>query len=85
MAPTDLAKVYKNSVLVIKTSKPFTKLVLKVSDVKYAVSMDVLTGGGSVSVDTNEKTVTWTGNATNELVLHASTGQVRVQKFAFTF
>ena len=85
VVPTDLAKVYKNSVLVIKTSKPFTKLVLKVSDVKYAVSMDVLTGGGSVSVDTNEKTVTWTGNATNELVLHASTGQVRVQKFAFTF
>ena len=85
VAPTDLAKVYKNSVLVIKTSKPFTKLVLKVSDVKYAVSMDVLTGGGSVSADTNEKTVTWTGTATNELVLHASAGQVRVQKFAFTF
>ena len=83
--PTDLAKVYKSSALVVKTTKSFTKLVLTVPEAKYAVGMTVITGGGAVTADATAKTVTWEGDATTELVLQASEGQVRVAKFAFTF
>ena len=83
--PTDLAKVYKSSALVVKTTKSFTKLVLTVPEAKYAVGMTVITGGGAVTADETAKTVTWEGDATTELVLQASEAQVRVSKFAFTF
>ena len=83
-APTDLVKVYKSSALVVKSTKPFNKLVLTVSDSKYAVGMTVLAGDGAVTADATAKTVTWEGEATTELVLQASEGQVRVSKFAFT-
>ena len=84
VAPTDLVKVYKSSALVVKSTKPFNKLVLTVSDSKYAVGMTVLAGDGAVTADGTAKTVTWEGEATTELVLQASEGQVRVSKFAFT-
>lgn len=84
VAPTDLVKVYKSSALVVKSTKPFNKLVLTVSESKYAVGMTVLAGGGAVTADATAKTVTWEGEATTELVLQASEGQVRVSKFAFT-
>ena len=85
VAPTDLAKVYKSSALVVKTTKSFTKLVLTIPEAKYAVGMTVLAGGGTVTADATAKTVTWEGSATTELVLQASEGQVRVAKFAFTY
>ena len=85
VAPTDLVKVYKSSALVVKSTKPFNKLVLTVSDSKYAVGMTVLAGDGAVTADGTAKTVTWEGEATTELVLQASEGQVRVSKFAFTY
>ena len=85
VAPTDLVKVYKSSALVVKSTKPFNKLVLTVSESKYAVGMTVLAGGGAVTADATAKTVTWEGEATTELVLQASEGQVRVSKFAFNY
>lgn len=85
VVPTDLAKVYKSSALVVKTTKSFTKLVLTVPETKYAVGMTVITGGGAVTADATAKTVIWEGDATTELVLQASEAQVRVSKFAFTF
>lgn len=85
VVPTDLAKVYKSSALVVKTTKSFTKLVLTVPEAKYAVGMTVITGGGAVTADATAKTVIWEGDATTELVLQASEAQVRVAKFAFTF
>lgn len=83
--PTDLAKVYKSSALVVKTTKSFTKLVLTVPEAKYTAGMTVITGGGTVTADTDAKIVTWEGESTTELVLQASEKQVRVGKFAFNF
>lgn len=84
VAPTDLVKVYKSSALVVKSTKPFNKLVMTTASSKYTAGMTVITGGGAVTADGTALTVTWEGEATTELVLQASDGQVRVSKFAFT-
>lgn len=84
VAPTDLVKVYKSSALVVKSTKPFNKLVMTTASSKYTAGMTVITGGGAVTADGTALTVTWEGEATTELVLQASEGQVRVSKFAFT-
>lgn len=85
VAPTDLVKVYKSSALVVKSTKPFNKLVMTTASSKYTAGMTVITGGGAVTADGTALTVTWEGEATTELVLQASDGQVRVSKFAFTY
>lgn len=85
VAPTDLAKVYKSSALVVKSTKPFNKLVMTTSASNYTAGMTVITGGGAVTADGTAKTVIWEGEATTELVLQASEAQVRVSKFAFTY
>lgn len=85
VAPTDLVKVYKSSALVVKSTKPFNKLVMTTASSKYTAGMTVITGGGAVTADGTALTVTWEGEATTELVLQASEGQVRVSKFAFTY
>ena len=85
VAPTDLVKVYKSSALVVKSTKPFNKLVMTTASSNYTAGMTVITGGGAVTADATAKTVTWEGEATTELVLQASEGQVRVSKFAFNY
>lgn len=81
----DHIRIYKNSAFVVSSETAFTKLIMTVTDSKYAVAATVLVGGGTVTADDAKLTITWEGSAIKNLVLHATEGQIRASKFEFVF
>lgn len=81
---TDHIRVYKNAKLTIKgeNNEEITKVVLNVTATRYALSMTV--GTGTVTADTNAKTITWEGSTTS-LEAVASSGQIRISSVVITY
>ena len=83
-------RVYKNSALSIGTtdSRKIKKIVIgcapDAGNTSYCFDMVGLEGGASATADKTAKTVTWTGSAA-KVVLHASNGQVRMEKITVEF
>ena len=83
-------RVYKNAVLSIGStdSRKIKKIVLgcapNAGTTSYCFDMPGLEGGASATADKTALTVTWTGSAA-KVVLHASNGQVRVEKITVEF
>lgn len=88
IAPSaDHIRIYKDATFTISNTSGYsiTSVVLNTTTAQYAVSMapDAATGG-TVTANTDAKTVTWTGNA-KSVALKASTGQVRVSSIVVTY
>lgn len=88
VAPNDShVRIYKNSVLSITapTGKTIKKIVIGTApnsgSTSYCFDMVGLEGGANATADTSALTVTWTGSA-NKVVLHATGGQVRMEKLS---
>jgi hypothetical protein len=83
-------RVYKNSALSIGSTggKKIKKIVLgcapNAGTSSYCFDMVGLEGGASATADKSALTVSWTGSA-SKVVLHASNGQVRVEKITVEF
>ena len=83
-------RVYKNSALSIGSTggKKIKKIVLgcapNAGTTSYCFDMVGLEGGASATADKSALTVSWTGSA-SKVVLHASNGQVRVEKITVEF
>lgn len=76
VAPTDLLKLYKNSTMIVDAgSETMNTIVFKCSSGSY--TKDLTPSEGSVTVDADAKTSTWTGSASS-VNLTASEGQLRI-------
>ena len=83
VAATDIVKVYKSSVLCIKTDRQLNAVRLTTSGSKYCVSMTPLVPT-DLEVSVDSPYITIKGNA-NEYVLQASVAQVRFSTIEFDF
>ena len=83
VAATDIVKVYKSSVLCIKTDRQLNAVRLSTSGSKYCVSMTPLVPT-DLEVSVDSPYITIKGNA-NEYVLQASVAQVRFSTIEFDF
>lgn len=83
-------RIYKNSVLNIATTngKKMKKIIIGCAPdngtASYCFDMVGLEGGASAVADKSALTVTWSGSA-SKVVLHAITGQVRMEKITVEF
>lgn len=86
IAATDQIRWYKNSTLVIETTKAFSKLVITTPEARYTADATVLENcGGTVSSNTSLQSVTWEGTAVKKLVMQATASQIRISKLEFDF
>ena len=77
-------RIYKNSVLCIKTvsGKRIKKIVIAcVPDAYYCNDMTGLEGNSGATADKSALTITWTGSS-SKVVLMANNGQVRMEKLS---
>lgn len=77
-------RIYKNSVLCIKTvsGKKIKKIVIAcVPDAYYCNDMTGLEGNSGATADKSALTITWTGSS-SKVVLMANNGQVRMEKLS---
>ncbi|MBQ4021553.1 MAG: Ig-like domain-containing protein, partial [Bacteroidales bacterium] len=77
-------RIYKNSVLCIKTvsGKKIKKIVIAcVPDAYYCNDMTGLEGNPGATADKSALTITWTGSS-SKVVLMANNGQVRMEKLS---
>lgn len=85
VTPTDLLKVYKNSVLVIEAEdgSNITGVELTASASKYCLDMAVVGTEETAKADTKTLKISWTGSQ-KTFVLQASNGQVRTSGIVVT-
>ena len=85
IAPTEHIRVYKNAKLTIKSNSGnnITKVVIAVTDKKYALGLDVNGGEKNVTTDAVLNTITWEGIA-EEFEAISSEGQIRISSIVVT-
>lgn len=86
LEPASEIRVYKNAAFVIENvdGAAITKVVMTTTAKDKTCNMTANGVADAAVGDGNAKTVTWTGNA-NQLVLVANVGQVRVKSMVITY